>query len=220
MTQPRHDMYTAVHKGLRARLFDTAAKLSGCDFSDALARDEVLAQVRTTLAFLDEHAGHEDRFVQPWLADANVELGRRLADAHQRVEQGGAHVESLVAAIAAADADVAMGRGPELCHAFNTLLSQHVEHMNEEETLANAALWQAYSDEKLLEVHGALLGSIAPPRFTEWMALMLPALNHQERVGMFAGMKQDAPPEVFQSMMGLGRQVVGEPWGAVEAALA
>jgi hypothetical protein len=37
---------------------------------------------------------------------------------------------------------------------------------------------------------------------------------------MFAGMKQDAPPEVFQSMMGLGRQVVGEPWGAVEAALA
>lgn len=215
----RHDMYTAVHKGLRAQLFDTAAKLSRCDFSDALARGEVLAQVRTTLAFLDEHAGHEDGFVEPLLAEANPQLARRVADAHERVEQGGAMVEGLVTAIEAADADVAMGRGPELCHAFNVVLSQHVEHMNEEETLANAALWQAFSDEKLLEVHGALLGSIAPPRFAEWMALMLPALSHQERVGMLAGMKQDAPPEAFQSMMSLGRQVVGEPWGAVEAAL-
>lgn len=220
MTQPRHDMYTAVHKGLRLRLFDTAAKLSGCDFPDAFARDEVLALVRTTIAFLDEHAGHEDRFVQPCLADANPELARRLAGAHQRVEQGAAHVESLATAIASADADVAVGRGPELCHAFNVLLAQHVEHMNEEETLANAALWQEFSDERLLEVHGALLGSIAPPRFVEWMALMLPALNYQECVGMLAGMKQDAPPEVFQSMMGLGREVVGERWGAVEAALA
>jgi hypothetical protein len=219
MSQPRHDMYTAVHKGLRARLFESSRILQGCDFADASRRGEALAHVRGTLEFLDEHAGHEDRFVQPRLADANPQLAERVVEAHQLVEQGGATVSRLVEAIGTASQEVAVERSPELCRSFNVLVSQHLAHMDEEETLANAALWQAYSDEQLRETQGALQGSIAPPRFAEWMQIMLPALNVQERVGMLMGMRAGAPPEVFRAVMQIGREAVGEPWGAVETAL-
>lgn len=219
MSQPRHDMYTAVHKGLRARLFDTASQLEGCNFADPTARTAILAEVTTTLAFLEEHAKHEDDFVQPRVADANPQLAERIAATHLLVEQSGSTVAKLVAALAEASDDLAVGRGPELCGAFNLLVSQHVAHMGEEEALANAALWQTFSDEELRELQGRLQASIPPPRFAEWMGIMLPALNVQERVGMLSGMKAGAPPEVFQAVMALGREFVGEPWSAVEAAV-
>ena len=219
MSQPRHDMYTTVHKGLRARLFESSRRLQGADFADPAARDGVLAHVRATLEFLHEHAGHEDRFVQSRVEEASPQLARRVAEAHRLVDQSGATASKLIEAIAAASSEVAVERSPELCRSFNVLLSQHLAHMDEEETLVNAALWQAFSDEQLRETQGALQASIAPPRFAEWMQLMLPALNVQERVGMLSGMRMGAPPEVFQMVMGIGRASVGEPWGAVEAAL-
>jgi hypothetical protein len=220
MSEPRHDLYTAIHKGIRARLFDTASRLEGCNFADPASRTETLTYVRATLAFLDEHAHHEDEFVQPRLADASPDLAKRLGDAHGLVHQSGRIVEKLAAAIEAADAEVAVGRGPELCHAFNVYVSQQLHHMNDEETLANTALWQAFTDEQLRELHGTLQASIAPPRFAEWMTLLLPALNYQECVGMLAGMRAGAPPEVFQMVMGVGREVVGTRWAEIEAAVA
>jgi hypothetical protein len=220
MSEPRHDLYTAVHKGLRARLFDTASRIEACNFADPAMRKETLDHVHATLALLDEHAQHEDEFIVPRIKDANPVLARRLDDAHVLVHQSGKAVERLVLAIEVADADVAVGRGPELCHAFNVLVSQQLHHLNDEETLANAALWQAFSDEQLIELHGTLQAAVAPQRFAEWMALMLPALNFQECVGMLAGMRAGAPPEVFQMVMGVGREAVGERWATIERALA
>jgi hypothetical protein len=53
-----------------------------------------------------------------------------------------------------------------------------------------------------------------------WLGMMLPALNVHERIGRMGGMKATAPAAAFENTMMLGRQVVGEPWAAVEAALA
>lgn len=220
MNQPRHDLYTAIHKALRSRLFQTVSMVESCDFSEPAERDAALTHVRDTLAFLEEHAGHEDEFVMPRIANANASLAERLEAAHARVEQSGANVAGLVAAIAAASPEVAVGRGPELCHAVNVLVSEHFEHMNEEETLANATLWQAHSDDELRQLQGELQATIPPERMGQWMSIMLPALNVHERIGVMTGMKAGAPPEAFQGIMGLGRQVVGSDWQVVEAAVA
>lgn len=219
MEQPRHDMYTAIHKALRRRIFETTALVEGCDFADAAERTDVLGHVRTTLECLEEHAGHEDDFVLPRLQAANPAVAERLTEAHERVHHAGAAVAALLDALEGADADVALSRGPELCHALNLLASQHLEHMNDEETLANAVLWQAHTDEELRELHDALLASIPGPRMAEWMAMMLPALNVHERIGVMGGIKANAPAAVFEQMMQLGHEVVGTRWDAVQAAV-
>jgi len=219
MNAPRHDLYTAIHKAIRARIFETSARLSACNFADAGDKRTTLDHVRDTLAFLEEHAGHEDQFVQPRLADANPQLSGRVAEAHQLVEQTAATVARLASAIAEASTELAVERGPELSRSFNLLAGQHLAHMHEEETLVNAALWQAYTDEQLRELHGALQASIAPTRFAEWLRLMLPALNLQELIGVLGGMRAGAPPEVFESVVALGRETVGERWAEVERAL-
>ncbi len=219
MTTPRHDVYTAVHKAIRSRLFDTARALSECNFADPSDKDEALTHLRDTLSFLDEHLAHEDTHVGPRLADANPQLASRVAEAHQQIDQTTACVTRLVSALADAAPELAVERGPELCRSYNVLVGLHLAHMNEEETLVNAALWQAYTDEQLIALTGAIQGSIAPPRFAQWLHFMLPALNLQEQVGMMNGMRAAAPPEAFQSVMALGREVVGDRWSAVEEAL-
>ncbi len=219
MQQPRHDIYTAIHKALRMRVFETANQLEQCDFSDPAERSAVLQHVRETIAYFEEHAGHEDRFVIPRLREANESLAERLEGAHQRLNQSASNVLRLAEALQAADTEVALERGSELCHAMNVYASQHLEHMNEEETLANAALWQVHGDEQLQQLTGTIQATIAPERMAQWMALMLPALNVHERIGIMGAMKANAPPEVFESMMHLGRQAVGPRWQAVQAAL-
>jgi hypothetical protein len=153
------------------------------------------------------------------LEEANARLAGRIAEAHQQVEQTTAAVKRLLDVIADADADLAVERGPELCRTYNVLVGQHLAHMNDEETLVNAALWQAYSDDELRALTGQIQGSIAPSRFAQWLNIMLPALNLQEQVGMMMGLRAAAPPEVFDDVMALGRQAVGERWATVEAAL-
>jgi hypothetical protein len=62
--------------------------------------------------------------------------------------------------------------------------------------------------------------SIPPPRFAEWFALMVPAMNLQERIGVLTGMKLNAPPPVFDAMSGIARQAMDdEAWHRVERAL-
>lgn len=144
----------------------------------------------------------------------------RIEMAHSEVDQAGNTVSRLIEALQSAESDTAMARGPELCHAFNVLVSKHLDHMNDEETLVNAAIWQSYSDEELREVHGAQLASIEPERYIQWLPLLLPAINVHERIGMLAGMKMSAPPEVFGNVMNLGRELLGEQWTPVEQAQA
>ncbi len=59
-----------------------------------------------------------------------------------------------------------------------------------------------------------------PPRFAEWFALMVPAMNLQEQIGVLTGMKLNAPPPVFDAMSGVAKEAIGEEaWAQVAGAL-
>ena len=49
---------------------------------------------------------------------------------------------------------------------------------------------------------------------------MMPAMNHQERVGMLTGIKLGAPAPAFEALSGLAREVLGEQiWSEVASEL-
>lgn len=46
-------------------------------------------------------------------------------------------------------------------------------------------------------IHGAILGSIPPDLLMRSLALMLPAMNVDDRTELLAGMRAAAPPKAF-----------------------
>ena len=52
------------------------------------------------------------------------------------------------------------------------------------------------------------MGSLTPQELAESGALMLPAMNVEDRVELLGGAQAGAPPEVFAGMLDLTRSVI------------
>jgi hypothetical protein len=62
--------------------------------------------------------------------------------------------------------------------------------------------------EQVLELHGAIVGSIPPDEMARSLAFMLPAMNVDDRSEMLDGMRMAAPQEAFDAVVGLARSVL------------
>src|SRR5262245_66690259 len=81
----RLDLFTPLHKGLRAALFDAVRAAARADFRDDGEARTALAAVRETLAFLGEQAAHADAVIWPEVAAAGPELGASLRSDRARI---------------------------------------------------------------------------------------------------------------------------------------
>jgi hypothetical protein len=71
-----------------------------------------------------------------------------------------------------------------------------------------------------MALRGRLQGSIPPARFGEWLEILLPALNHDERTGVLKGIKAAAPPPAFAAATAIASRVLGPAaWSAVREQL-
>ena len=73
--------------------------------------------------------------------------------------------------------------------------------MDVEETALNAALWAAYSDAELADVHHRILAAIDAQEMTRVLRWMVPALTPAERAGMLSAM----PPAVRDGALAVVR---------------
>jgi hypothetical protein len=211
MQPPRVDLYGTVHKGLRARLFDTGVELARCDFASRPEARVALDAYRRTVAFLREHHAHEDEHLEPMLAKLPAGILAIVTEQHAVAD----------AALAELDALADAGDGAGLLARYQRFLVDYLAHMQEEETVVMPALWAHFSDAELGELRGRIQGSIPPARFLEWMELMLPAINLEERTGMLGGMKANAPPPVFEAASAVAARVLGTAaWDVLRARLA
>ena len=65
------------------------------------------------------------------------------------------------------------------------------------------ALSDALEMPGLLAMHNAIISSIPPDEMARSLALMLPAMNLEDRVEMLAGMRAGAPAEVFAGVVAI-----------------
>ena len=91
---PRLDLYSGIHKGIRANMYETGLLLSRTNFADEGERGLALAAVRTSLGFLDEHLVHEDTHVAPVLAEIAPDLAPTLAGQHTDHERCSAELKA------------------------------------------------------------------------------------------------------------------------------
>ena len=214
----RLDMYTGIHQGLRANMYETGLLLSRTNFADEAERGAAIAAVTTSLGFLDEHVIHEDTFLAPVFKDISPALGDTIGDQHGGHERESAEIKATAARLREGGGDP-LAEGAKLCAQYNHLIADHMAHMSLEETKGNAALWAHRTDDQLREVHAGIQGSMPPERFAEYLKIMVPNMNYQELTGMLGGIKATAPPPVFEMVSGLARECLGDRWPAIEAAL-
>jgi hypothetical protein len=217
MSQPRINMYSGIHKALRAQMGDCLDRLARTDADDAQDLHATLALVRALLDSMQQHLEHERDHVHPAM-DA-----RRPGSAQAAEQDHGHHVAAIATLRSWCDA-VADSASPVLLGQLHLQMSvfvgENLVHMNMEETEHNAVLWECYTDEELARIHHGILASIAPGEMQATMHWMLPALNPAERAGMFEGMRATMPAEAFAGMLALTRSLIGaREMGKLEQAL-
>jgi hypothetical protein len=184
----RYDLFTAVHKGLRAAMFDAGALLGRTDFGD---RGEALQAARAgerVLSLLDEHAAHEDAVVLPAVEALHPELFVALREEHARLDGLQRELAAFAARLARSEEAERASLGTRVHDRFGIAVAEQLRHMQREEHDVQRLLRAHCSDDELRAMHGRILARIPPPRSAEWLGIILPALSLPERVAVLGAL--------------------------------
>lgn len=197
----RFNLYAGIHKALRAFMADTLLTVGRTDPTDDAELSRTVAQVDGLMALCANHVAHENTFVHPALEARCPGVCSRVAQEHVDHLHHIQHLRDAAQALPSREADDREAGLHALYLALALFLADNLQHMHTEETAHNAALWAAYTDAELVEVHNALVATIPPAEMMPVMRWMLPNLNAPERLAVMQEMRTGAPAPVFEGML-------------------
>ena len=198
MTSGRWDLYGPIHKGLR---FAHAEMLKGLGRADFATPDATMEALRFHLNLCRKHLAHEERHIHPAL-EARVsggtgEIERQHAEHREDFER----LERAMAAVERAPREARAIAGRQLYLTFSSFVAADFLHMQEEETVFYPQLCALFSDAELMAMEMEIVHSLTPEENIAYLRLMVPAMNGAERRALLTGIKNAAPPAVFQAIV-------------------
>lgn len=216
----RVDLYTTIHKGLRAFMAHTLEAVGRMDANDDAEVAQTLSELRGLLGLMRTHMHVENQFLHPALEARRPGAARRTAGDHAEHEHA---FEDLQAALLAVERNAGALRAAaatQLYRQLSLFVAENLAHMQVEETENNAVLWAAYSDAELAQIHEALLASIPPQERSVALRWMVPALSPAERAGMLTEMQAKLPAEAFAGVLAaLQPRLSARDWAKLTAAI-
>lgn len=198
---PRLDMYSGIHKAMRAFMADTLLALGRMDTDDMLEVAQVSQRVLDLLHACLSHLQHENTFVHPAIEarvpGASATIGHEHGDHEKQIQRLATVVMALREAPVAARAGVAQ----RLYRDLALFIAENLQHMQIEETTHNATLWAHYTDAELVAIHDALIASIPPEEMMAIARWLVPFMNPAERLGLLADIRAKAPAPAFQAIL-------------------
>lgn len=202
------DLYRDIHKGIRGELFAITSSAGALDPDDAFGRVALAEHVRSVVGVLESHAHHEDAFVDAPLAAVAPQLAAQVNADHEVLD-------AQIGAIAGLAEESCAVQAPEarrLLHVLHLELSDftgaYLRHQLVEERQAMPALAAALTFEEVLAIHVGIVSSIQPEEMARSLAFMLPAMNADDRAELLGGLREAAPAEAFESVLGLACSVL------------
>ena len=122
-----------------------------------------------------------------------------------------AELESLMRSVNVATPARRNIAGHALYRCFALFAAVDIEHMNSEETELLSTLHQAFDDDELREVESRILLSLPEMTLLDCMRLMMPALNHQERIVILSRLREALDGESFDLLIATGVKAVLPP---------
>jgi hypothetical protein len=214
---PRVDLYATIHKALRSMMSDTLLRVGRLDCDDADELATALDRASELLAACRSHVAKENKYVHSAIEARQPGASERIAGEHV------AHLD----AIGALEADVvalralpSAGAASRLYGRLARFVADNFEHMHVEETQHNVALWAAYSDAELLQIHQRILASIDAAEMAQVLRWMVPAMTPAERAAMLGQMQLQMPPEAMRDVLAIVRpELDSRAWDKLARAL-
>lgn len=217
---PRFDMYTGIHKALRAFMADTLLAVGRMDPDDAQDVADGTERVLQLLGFCGAHLTHENQFVHAAIEARAPGASERIGHEHEEHVREIAQLADQVAQLRLAAPAQRPAAAPALYRALSLFIAGNFQHMHVEETAHNAVLWARYTDAELVAIHDALVASIPPEEMMGIARWLVPFMNPMERAMMLADMRAKAPAEAFAAVLAATRPHLSEKdWGKLSVAL-
>ena len=197
----RYNIFSQVHKGLRALLYHTASSLQQTDFSSAHEADPVMKQVTDVLDLFDQHATSEEIFILPAIERLEPGVAALFREEHRKVQVPGNRIRTLVQMfIHNFSTEERVLLGGAVRFAFVEFLTTHLQQMAKEEDVLNNLLWANYSDEELRAITRQIVAQIAPEDLAKFSRWMLQGLNNSEIIAWLKQVRNNAAGCVFNDL--------------------
>lgn len=217
---PRVDMYSGIHKAMRALMADTLLAVGRMDCDDDLELAQVTERVMQLLDFCRSHLEHENAFVHTAMEARAPGASEAVAREHEDHGRHIAQLADVVAALRAAPAPQRFAEQQRLYAELTLFVADNFHHMRVEETAHNAVLWARYTDAELIAIHDALVGSIPPEEMMFAMRWLVPFMSPIERAGFLGDVRAKAPAPAFQAILDTVRPHLAErEWAKLAKAL-
>lgn len=220
LAAPRLDLYQGIHRAMRAMMADTLVSLGATDAADDAAVDAALVRLDALIELCAGHLAHENQFVHTAIEARRPGTTERIAEEHVGHETDLDELRAGARALRRARGPVRAAVADRLYRTLALFVAHNFEHMEYEEEVHNAALWDAYTDAELAAIHDRLVAAIEPAKLMAFLRWIIPSIPHAERVGMLSGMRIGAPEGVFEAVLDIAyRHLVQPEWAKLARAL-
>jgi Hemerythrin HHE cation binding domain len=219
-TTHRHNIYTLIHKALRACMADVLATVGRMDPHDPDDVAAAAASVRSLLEFAHSHLQHEDDWIHPALEARRTGSSAETRADHLQHREAFAMLEASLRGVETSTGAAREVAALRLYRHLALFVADNLQHMHVEETENHATLIECYSEEEIFAIEGRIIGSHTPAKMAAVMRWMVPAASAPERAVLLAGMRQNAPRPAFEAILALVRpHLSARDWAKLEAAL-
>ncbi|WP_028456146.1 hemerythrin domain-containing protein [Chitinilyticum litopenaei] len=216
----RHDIYRKIHKALRMAMADIMVRVGHLDPQDTEAVEATCLRMLEFVNLCEHHLEKENAFIHPVLESKAAGASARIANEHHQHMSDFARLRELTRELSDAPALARTHVAHELYHELALFVAHNLVHMYIEETANNGVLWKYCTDGEILALEQELVASISPDAMQGVLRWMLPAISHDERCAIFAGMKQSAPKPVLDANLRLAFEALPlSEWNKLTQAL-
>jgi hypothetical protein len=181
-------------------LYQLGAKLQATDFLNEVASNELVERMKRDLGnsvsncilcLMTTHSHHEEADFFTRVRAFDPDVVNLVMKEHAEVAS---HVRDVSKTcdevLRITDPARRVELGDRLVQEINDVVALYLTHMNNEEALMVPVMWERFTDEQLREMRRAFYDRIPLPLFETWMRWTLPAMNQEELVVLFTGLKK------------------------------
>lgn len=198
---PRFDIYSLIHKGLRACFAQAQLNLGRLDWTDTEEVTLVMDEVSELLTFCRKHLEKENIFVHPAMESRRPGSACEAGVEHDHHERDIAALGEQVFTIRRLPALRREAAVHELYRALNHFIAENLVHMAMEEREHNRVLWETHTDMEIMGIENAIVSALTPADFQQSLRWMFTAMNAGERARFLQTVRDNAPEEAFSGVL-------------------
>lgn len=192
----RDDLFTLIHKALRAGLFAAATEAGRIDWEDPVQAKAFRRDWERVVVLLQSHAKHEDDHIWPLLEAKRPGAVAELGIAHEPVD---ADLDLVDAEFEAVMRNPGPATGLTFYRALTRFIAHAMDHFAAEEPAVMEMMWAWCTDDELAACRSAFMAEISPQERATTFELMLESCTTAELAVVVQKLRAGMPPEAFES---------------------